>query len=88
MEKRIEDIVLELGRIDGALMGKGCGTKILKDSLVAVVEGIDGNVDSVFVEELNGVIGLIDSVRESLEHTGQIVRNCQLDLMKLSRAAA
>jgi hypothetical protein len=88
MERGIKDIVVELGRIEGALMEKGCGAKLLKDSLVAVVEGIGEDVDSAFVEELNGVIGLIDSVRESLGHTAKTVESCQLDLLKIAEATA
>lgn len=86
MERGIGDIITELRTVNGALLQKACGALLLKNSLIHLVDSVAGVIAGDDEEELNGVIGLIDSISESLEHTAEFVLCCADGLQKITEA--
>lgn len=87
MERNVEDVARELGGIGQAMLERANGATLLRKSLVQIVNRVSSNIDDDIEKELEGVIGLIDSLGGSLNHSAQLIEFCERDLKKIAEAA-
>lgn len=88
MERNVEDVAGELGTIRQALLERANGATLLRNSLVGIVNHLSGTIDRDTEGEIEGVIGLIDSLGGSLNYSAQMIEYCEKDLKQITEANA
>ncbi len=85
--ERISRVIAVLGEVETSLLERASGAKLLRDSLVGIVNHLSGTIDKETEEEIEGVIGFLYAMYGSLNHTARQVESCQRDLEKEAAAA-